>query len=134
MGKKIVVMEPLTDAMVEAGAELIRKLDEAGMPPDIALWRFNRDVSEWRLLLSSPAIGTEGPRRMYEQIHVAIKELGDKASALPFLPVNLVAPHSDLVKHLKAETPTGPGLDRRRLRTRVSDGRYIDNALIYRVA
>ena len=134
MVENTVVKEPLTDAMVEVGAELTRRLDEAGMSPDIALWLFDSEVNEWRLLFSSPEIGTQGRRPMYERIHIALRELGDKASALPRFAIGLLAPHAELVRRLKAGVPTGAGIARIRFKKNVADGRYIDDALIYRVA
>ena len=138
MAEKILVKEMLTDAMIEAGAELIRKLDEAGMPPDVALWMFDPEVNEWRLLFSAPGIDTHGRRPMYDQIHVALDELGDRASALPGHAIGLLAPHAELVRSLKAGTRTGDGVARLRFKRNVpggsASGSYIDDALIYRVA
>ena len=132
MVENTVVKAPLTAEMVEVGAELVRKLDEAGMPPDVALWRFDTEMNRWRLLFSSPVVAAQGPRKVYEQIHVALRELGDRASALPRYAVGLLAPHDEIVRHLKAGPPVGSSVAG--FRRRVADANYLDDALIYRVA
>jgi hypothetical protein len=62
-----VVKEQLTGAMIDAGAELTKKLDESGLPVTAALWLFVSDLNEWRLLFASPEVGTKGPRDVYER-------------------------------------------------------------------
>ena len=63
------VKEQLAPApMIDAGAELTRKLDESGLPVTTALWLFVSELNEWRLLFASPEVDTKGPRDVYEKI------------------------------------------------------------------
>jgi hypothetical protein len=39
--------------MIDAGAELTKKLDESGLPVTAALWLFVSDLNEWRLMFAS---------------------------------------------------------------------------------
>jgi hypothetical protein len=130
-----VVKEQLTGAMIDAGAELTKKLDESGLPVTAALWLFVSDLNEWRLLFASPEVGTKGPRDVYEKIQRAIGQLGDRASAVPLSVVGLLDADADLVRLLKvAVRTTGPGLSRIRFSKNVINGHFIDDALIYRAA
>jgi hypothetical protein len=129
-----VVKDQLTDAMIEAGAEITRKLDELGLQPDAALWFFMPEVNEWRLLFSSPEVATKGPREVYGRIQLALEQLGEKASAAPFSAIGLLDPNDDLVKLLRVAARTGPGIRRIRFAKNVINGRFIDDALLYRVA
>lgn len=129
------VKEQLTDPMIEAGAELTRKLDESGLPVTAALWLFVPDLNEWRLLFASPEVGTKGPRDVYEKIQKAIGQLGAAAATVPLSVVGLLDVDDDLVRLLKVAIPvTGPGLSRIRFSKNVINGRFINDALVYRAA
>lgn len=134
MAENSVVKEQLTDAMVEAGAELTSKLDDVGLPITAALWLFMPEVNEWRLLFASAEVATKGPRNVYQKIRSAIDQLKDKAAAAPLSVIGLMDPDSDLVRLLRAAVPTGAGVQRIRFSKNVINGHYIDDALIYRVA
>jgi len=89
------VKEQLTGSMIDAGAELTKKLDESGLPVTTALWLFVSEVNEWRLLFASPDVGAKGPRDVYEKIQQAINQLGEKASAVPLSVVGLLDANDD---------------------------------------
>jgi hypothetical protein len=65
--------------MIDAGAALTQKLDESGLPVTTALWFFDSEIVEWRLLFASPEMGSEGPRAVYRKIFAALSELGDES-------------------------------------------------------
>jgi len=134
VAENAVVKDQLTDAMVQAGAELTRKLDETGMPPDVALWLFVPESNEWRLLFASPEVAVQGPRKVYERIRVALEALGDMASTVPLSVISLLEPNAELVQLLKMAIRTGPGVGQIRFSKNVINGHFIDDALIYRVA
>ncbi len=133
MAEIAVVKEQLTDAMAEAGAELLRKLDQAGTPIVAALWLFEPEINEWRLLFASPDVSTQGPRKVYERIRAALADLGDKAASAPFSMIGLLDPNDELIQLLKSAIHTGYGVARIRFSRNVIDGHFIDDALIYRV-
>ncbi|MBI2150905.1 MAG: hypothetical protein HYU27_09935 [Acidobacteria bacterium] len=134
MAENTVVKEQLTGAMVDAGAALTAKLDEIGLPVTSALWLFEPDLNEWRLLFASPEVSSKGPRDVYEKIRLAIDELGPKAATIPLSVVGLLDPDADLVRLLKVAIRTGPGVNRIRFSKNVINGHFIDDALIYRAA
>ena len=134
MAEDTVVKEQLTDAMIEAGAELTRKLDESGPPITAALWMFQLEINEWRLLFTSPDIATHGGLKMYERIQLARKDLGDKVAAAPFSAISLLDPDAKLVRLLRIAIRNRPGGSRIRISKDAINGHYIDDALIYRVA
>ena len=134
MAEGAIVKEQLTGSMIDAGAELTKKLDESGLPVTTALWLFVPEVNEWRLLFASPDVGAKGPRDVYEKIQQAINQLGEKASAVPLSVVGLLDANDDLVRLLKVAIGTGPGVNRIRFSKNVINGHFIDDALIYRAA
>ena len=135
MAENYVVKEPLTDAMIEAGAEVTKKLMDMGIPITAALWLWDPETSDdWRLVFSSPDVDSRG-FEVYRQIQQALKELGAKAAAAPFFEITLSSPNSELVRGLKLEfKTTGPDIQRIRLKRGVAHNHYIHDALIYRVA
>jgi hypothetical protein len=133
MVENTLVKEQLDSAMIDAGAALTEKLDELGVPTTAAFWFFISDINEWRLLFASPDVSAKGSRNFYEKIHLAIEQLGEKASAIPLLGVSVLDDHADLVQKLRTAVSTGPGTKRIRFSKNVADGRFIDDALIYRI-
>lgn len=134
MAENAVVKDQLTDAMVEAGAALTQKLDEMGVPTTAALWLFEPEVNEWRLVFASPEVGTRGPREVYEKIRKAIDQLTEKARAAPLSAIALIDADADLVRLLRVALKTDDGIQRIRFSKNVVNGHFIDDALIYRVA
>jgi hypothetical protein len=129
-----VVKEQLTGSMIEAGAELTKKLDESGLPVTTALWLFVPEMNEWRLIFASPEVGTKGPREVYEKVQAAINQLGEKAATVPLPVIGLLDTNADLVRLLRAGIHTGPGVSRIRFSKNVINGHFIEDALIYRAA
>ena len=133
MAENTVVKEQLTDSMIQAGVELTRKLDDIGSPISVALWLFDAEVNEWRLLFASPEVSTQGPRHVYKQIGLALQQLGEKAAAAPLSVIGLLDEHAELVKLLRIAIHTGPGIGNTRFSKNVINGHFIEDALIYRV-
>lgn len=134
MAENTVVKEQLTDAMIQAGAEVTSKLDEIGLPVTAAFWFWTPDLNEWRLLFASEEVSTKGPRAVYEKIRQALDELGAKATAAPLSIIGVLEADAELVRLLKAAVRTAPGVGRIRFSKNVINGRFIDDALIYRAA
>ena len=134
MAENAVVKEQLTDAMIEAGAELTSKLDEIGLPVTAAFWFLVPDLNEWRLLFASQEVSTSGPRTVYEKIRRAVDELGTKSAPVPLSIIGVLDADADLVRLVKVAIRTGPGTGRIRFSKNVINGHFIDDALIYRVA
>ena len=132
MAENTVLKEPLTDGMIEAGAQLIRKLDELRVEVTAALWLLDTEINEWRLLLASPLVSREGRVVMYQMIDRAIAQLDEHASAALFSAISLARENADLIKRLSATVRTGSDIDRIQFSKNVADGHFIEDALIYR--
>jgi len=134
VAENLVVKEPLTADMIDAGEALTRQLDSLGLPITAAFWLFDPERSdEWCLMLASPDVATKGSQHVYLQIYLALEQLGDKATAIPLFGVRLLDGSDKLVRQLQTAVRTGAGISRIRFRKRVADGHYIEDALIYRV-
>jgi hypothetical protein len=133
MAENTVVKEQLTEEMIEAGAQLTARLDEMGMHVAAAMWSFEPDVNEWRLLFASPDVSTAGPRSVYEKIEAARQALGEQAAAAPLSAIGLLDVEHPLVKLLRMAIRTGSGVPHIRFSKNVINGHFIDDALIYRI-
>ena len=133
MVENTVVKEQLTDAMIDAGTELTQQLDRMGISTTAALWLFAPEINEWRLCLASPEVTVAGPRAVYEKIWQALDQLKDKASAAPLSVIRVLDADDELVRLLRLAVRTGPGVSRLRFTKNAINGRYIEDALIYRV-
>lgn len=56
MAEETVVKECLTEEMIKAGADLIRRLDEAHLKVNASFWLYLADMNVWRLMIASPTI------------------------------------------------------------------------------
>jgi len=133
MAEDTVVKEQLTDAMVDAGAELTQKLDELGLPTNAAFWLFMPDSNEWRLMFASADVSAKGPRSVYYAISSAMQQLGAKAAAVPLSAVGVLDENAELVRVLRTVTHAATGISRIRVMRNVVNGHFIDDALIYRI-
>ena len=131
MAEETLVKEALTEDMKQAGAELMRKLDEAKWPVTAAFWFFLPDENQWKLMLASPKLESEGPKHSYEEISKAVSTLRKYFGSLEF--ISVVAPKHDVVKTLALAIHTGWAIDGIRFSKRMVDGHFIDDAYVYRM-
>jgi hypothetical protein len=129
MVEETLVKENLDDAMIREGAALTRKLEEQGWPVVAAFWFFDRAENRWSLFFASPRVATDGPKGSYEAISQALSGLSS-FFGLQFITV--VSPHHELVKTFAALSHMPTVSVPTRVSRTVIDGRYIDDAYVYR--
>jgi hypothetical protein len=122
----------LTRELMEAGASLVRKLDERGLAPDAAFWLYSSELQAWKLVLVELKVGHVGPRKVYEEIQKTLAEVPDK-NDLTLDDIALHKPDSTIVELIRKAMPTGPGVFGIRFKNNVVDGTLIEDAYIYRV-
>jgi len=124
---KVILVEP--DLI--AGQEIVRDLDRRGISVDAALWLQDWDTGVWRLVLSSPAVTSLGPRRIYQATAEILGELPDAQIRLD--DISVVGPHHSLVKDLRNVVRTNGDLHQIRLDNLELGGSRFRSARIYRV-
>lgn len=132
MAENVVVKEPLTADMIEAGAELIAKLDAMGQPLRTALWLWELENNEWQLVLAFPDVHKKGMGPWYTKIQEARKQLGQRDEAIPMFAPHVVDTDHDVIRRLRSAFQHR-GNDRFRLKNTAVDGHIIDDALVYRI-
>lgn len=129
MADEVVVREPLTSEMKTAGVEVIRSLRSAGMDLDLTFWLYTSDSNDWRLMIATPLVDTEGPRKTYARIGKALPNYIDKIREFDMLSITVISPNDKLVRSLKSVNLTS-GQAAQRVRGLVKDV-YIEDSYVY---
>jgi hypothetical protein len=123
----------LTKEMVEAGAALVRKLDESGIQPDAVFWFYFPDMQTWKLVIAEVKIGKEGPKEVYRQIQKILTKSPEEISGVSLDDVALAKPTAPMVALLRVALRTGPGISGIRFKNNVINGTVVEDAYIYRL-
>ncbi len=83
MAEETMVKETLTKEMIEAGADLTHRLDEAHLRVSASLWLYTPDSNLWRLIIASPAVRKDGPKKVYQKIQSVLPKISDNVSTIP---------------------------------------------------
>lgn len=130
MAEEILVKEVLTEQMIAAGAALTRALDRSGWSVVGSLWLYEPETNEWRLLIVSPSVGTDGPLAAYRTVSAALSSAGPHLSLEH---ISVVSPADSRIRALAAAYQTGAEIEGRRVFRHAVNGHYIDDAYVYRL-
>jgi hypothetical protein len=122
----------LVDADMKAGEALLNRLDETKFDVKAALWFYMPDSEEWRLILASPTVDAEGPKKAYEKVQSQLQGL-DQGYELSLQNISLVSPNDNLIKVLKSAIKTGKKISHIRFTRNVINNVFIEDAYIYRL-
>ncbi len=101
MVKKVVVTQDLSEEMRRAGASLIARLDEIGLPVQAALWRYHEEAEVWRLVIALPGIKSQGSRKVYEQIQSVLFGTPEGESTIGLENISVVDTQDPLISSLR---------------------------------
>jgi hypothetical protein len=124
----------LRQDLIDAGAALIRMLDESGLRPDAAFWFYFPDAQAWKLVLAEVRVGTDGPKEVYRRIQRILGKSREQFSALSLDDVTLATPDAQLVNVLRMALRTSPNISGIRFSNNAINGTVIEDAYIYRLA
>jgi hypothetical protein len=119
--------------MISVGAELIRRLDEAGMVVSGALWFYETDSNDWRLLIVSPEVRANGLKAVYQEVQAVLRAVPEDQSVVALKDISAVDPGDPLILLLKVAIQTGNGIARIRFSRNMINGTLIEDSLIYRL-
>jgi hypothetical protein len=88
----------LVNTDMEAGKNLLKKLDKAEFKVQAALWLYMSEPEEWRLIFASPIIDDEGPKKAYEEVQSELQGSNQK-DKLSLQDISLVSPNDNLSLH-----------------------------------
>jgi hypothetical protein len=133
MAEETVVKEMLTQEMVQAGAELTRLLDKAHLEVRASLWLYLPDKNLWRLIVASPAVRQDGPKKVYQHIQTILSKMSDKSWKIPLHDISVVEESDPLIASLRTSLGTKDGIAGRRFSRDTINGHFIEDAYIYKM-
>jgi hypothetical protein len=139
MAEETVVKEMLTQERVQAGAELTRRLDEAHLEVCASFWLYMPDKNLWRLIVASPAVRQDGPKKVYQQIQTILSKMSDQTWKIPLHDISVVEDSDPLIVSLHTslgtkDIGTKDGMAGRRFSRDTVNGHFIEDAYIYKMA
>jgi len=132
MVKDILVSESLSDSMITAGAKLIGRLDEESADVKSAYWLYFSEDKIWKLIIASPLVDSEGPRKYYRKV-VAANELAIATEETVSLnDIAVTNTTNEIVQLIKFAISTGNDISGVRFAKNTINGVFIEDAYIYR--
>ncbi|MCA9771466.1 MAG: hypothetical protein KC466_03600 [Myxococcales bacterium] len=135
MAEAALVRTGLTERMIEDGKRLIRELDRGRVRVTGALWLFESDLAEWRLVIVTPFLSSHGPRDVLRRIRAVLKRFEKQGKGLRLRDVYIKDHKDSFVTMLRKIVSTGgpSSLSEIRLSQVVVNGMLIEDALVYRI-
>jgi hypothetical protein len=118
------------------GELLIKELEKAQIHVHSALWLYDSESENWRLILASNMEDFESPKKAYKHIWDVLQEMDKTGNKICFSLENItvISPRHPLINNLNKVMKTGPqDIDGIRLSRRGIGNSYIEDAYIYRI-
>jgi hypothetical protein len=122
----------LVERDIQEGKDLIEALDKTEFKVDSSLWFYSSDSDEWRLLITSPFVEENGPRKSYGFIRSVLTQ-PSPPSGISLKNVSVLSPKHQLIKLLKTAISTGHDIAGIRFTRNVINNTLIEDAYIYRM-
>ena len=132
MAEETLVKEALTEEMIKAGASVVADLDRRQFLVDAALWLYLSNQNQWRLLLATPEVHLDGPRKAYKKLLQALRNSAVHGMSLQ--DVAVVDSRDPLVQLFRAAIRTDRTVGGIRFTRNTINGQFIEDAYIYRMA
>ena len=120
----------LSEEKTQAGAALIEGLDKRNILVNGAFWFFVPEIGSWRLIIASPSVSVEGPKKLYQKIQSALHRMVEPKPELS--EISVLSPKDPLIGLIRLLVRTGP-MSRVRVSRSSVNGVFIHDALIYRM-
>mgnify|MGYP006298722171 CR=1 FL=1 len=132
MVKNILVTESLSDSMIKAGAKLVERLDLEKSQVKSAFWLYISDEKIWKLIIASPLVDSEGPRKFYKRIVTANESAEKDEDIISLNDIGVTNTSDQIVQLLKIAIGTGDGMSGIRFSRNTINGVFIEDCYIYR--
>jgi hypothetical protein len=122
----------LVNVDLDAGAEILRIMDTAGVRVSIAAWIVFDEYGDWRLLLSSPQLDAAGPGKASGLVFDALVAADFPVEKTPTI---LILPTTDpTVRTLRRIFGKAKTVEGMRLGGQMIGKRWVEDAYVYRIS
>lgn len=132
MVTEMVVKESLSSEMISAGAQLTRRLDQMHFVVSASFWFYLSDINSWRLIIATPEVKVNGPKKAYKQIQSAIARMPENLPKIALKDISVVDSQNPLILRLRVFGRV-EGISGVRFSNNVINGVPIEDAYIYRL-
>lgn len=133
MAKDTLVTGDFTDAMKDAGLELLRRLDDNVAEIKSAFWLYMPEVKSWKLILASQKVDEEGPREFYKRVIDVSKNSKPDDFVVSLNDIGVTNLSNPLVRLIGIAIGTpADALAGIRFTRNTINGNFIEDAYIYR--
>ena len=133
MVEELLVGEQLTPDMIKSGGMLVSALDKLDLLVKGAVWLLLPDQRVWRLMISTPEVGTLGPKAVYRKVRAALARLPSDAMPIGMKDISVVDERDSLFLLLRSTLAKGQSMSNIRFSRNAIDGHLIEDAYLYRV-
>ena len=128
------VIDPLSEEMIQVGRKFTERLGEAQMPVGSSLWLYFSEAEVWRLVIASPTVKELGPKKAYTLIQAELRGSPDEFQSLSLSEISAVEPDSPLVSPFRKVTKVqSPPIGVKLLRS-AFNGHFVEGAYIYKLS
>jgi hypothetical protein len=121
----------LVNVDLDAGAEILRIMDRAGVKVGVAAWIVLDEYGDWRLLLSSRQLDAAGPGKASGLVFDALVAADFPVERTPTI---LILPTTDpTVRTLRRIFGKAKTVEGRRLGGQMIGNRWVEDGYVYRV-
>jgi hypothetical protein len=97
-----------------------------------AIWFYLTDSGEWRLLIASPFVEKDGPKKAYSFVQGVLAK-SSPPLGISLKDISVVSPKHHLISLLRRAIRTGPEISDIRFTRNVINNTLIEDAYIYRM-
>lgn len=135
MATKLFIDQYFSPEMIEAGASLIRQLEEQNAQVCAAFWILDDKESHWKLVIISPLVESEGPLKFFKKINNIYDIAASDEKIISLHNIQLINTKSHIFKTMLdiKDTVLSNRLNSR-LGTNFWDGFYFEDMYIYKLS
>lgn len=121
----------LMESDLNFGRKITDQLKATKFPFKGVLWLYDEDGDDWRLVVGSDLVDTEGPRETYRKLGEAISSVG--GSAFQRMRITVVSPKSALFAALRTVFADAADVEGARLQNTTVNGILVPDAYLYEI-
>ena len=133
MAEEAMVMEPLSQEMIDVGLELTDRLEERKLPISFALWLYLSESALWSLIIASPIVEESGPRKAYQLIQKELQAAPETFDVISIADISAVEPNDPLVSPFRGLVKVASSTVGKRLSRSTFNGHFVEGAYIYKL-